>query len=70
MAGACEQVFWKCDFHREVDENCALLGYYAASSDNSLPTFWNNLSVFEILVLEEGTEVRRLEYKAVPQSGD
>ena len=26
-------------FRREVDENCALLGYYAASSSNSLPTF-------------------------------
>jgi len=30
---------------REVDENCALLGYYAASSDNSIPTFRDNLSV-------------------------
>jgi len=26
-------------FHREVDENRALLGYYAASSGNLLPTF-------------------------------
>jgi len=26
-------------FHREVDGNCALLVYYAASSGNSLPTF-------------------------------
>ena len=25
-------------FRREVDENCALLGYYAASSGNSFPT--------------------------------
>jgi len=32
-------------FRREVDENCALLGYYAASSGNSLPTFRDNLSV-------------------------
>jgi len=31
-------------FRREVDENCALLGYYAASSGNFLPTFRNNLS--------------------------
>jgi len=23
-------------------ENCAVLRYYAASSGNSLPTFWNN----------------------------
>jgi len=30
-------------FHHEVDEKCALLGYYAASSGNFLPmiqTFW------------------------------
>jgi len=26
-------------FPREVDENCALVGYYAASSCNSLTTF-------------------------------
>ena len=32
-------------FRREVDENCALLGYYAACSSNSLPTFQDNLSV-------------------------
>jgi len=32
-------------FSREVDENFSLLGYYAASSGNSLPTFRNNLSV-------------------------
>jgi hypothetical protein len=32
-------------FRREVAESCALLGYYAASSDNLLPTFRENLSV-------------------------
>jgi hypothetical protein len=32
-------------FVREVDENCALLGYYAASSGNFLPTSRDNLSV-------------------------
>jgi hypothetical protein len=26
-------------------ENCALVGYYAASSGNSLPTFRDNVSV-------------------------
>ena len=26
-------------------ENCALLAYYAASSGNFLPTFWDNLPV-------------------------
>jgi len=32
-------------FHCEVDENCAVLGYYAASSGNVLPAFRDNLSV-------------------------
>jgi hypothetical protein len=32
-------------FRREVDENCALLGYYAASSGNFLLTFRDNLLV-------------------------
>jgi len=32
-------------FLREVDEICAFLGYYAAYSGNSLPTFRDNLSV-------------------------
>jgi hypothetical protein len=31
-------------FRREVDENCAVMGYYAASSGNFLPTFRDNLS--------------------------
>ena len=32
------------DFRREVDEKYSLLGYYAASTDNFLPTFRDNLS--------------------------
>jgi len=32
-------------FSREVDENCALLGCYTASSGDLLPTFRDNLSV-------------------------
>jgi hypothetical protein len=32
-------------FRREVDENCALLGYYAARSRNFLSTFRDNQSV-------------------------
>ena len=32
-------------FHRKIDENCALLGYYATISGNFLPTFRDNLSV-------------------------
>jgi hypothetical protein len=31
-------------FRREVDENSSLLGYYAASSGNLLPTFRDNIS--------------------------
>jgi len=31
-------------FRREVSENCTLLGSYAASSGNLLPTFRDNLS--------------------------
>jgi hypothetical protein len=32
-------------FRREVDEKRALLGYYVVSIGNSLPKFWDNLSV-------------------------
>ena len=43
-------------FHREVPENCPLLGYYAESSGNLLPTFRDKLSVpssaFKIPILE------------------
>ena len=28
-----------------INENCASLCYYAASSGNNLPTFWDNLSL-------------------------
>jgi len=35
-------------FRREVAENCALLGYYAASGGNFLPTFRDNLSVLRV----------------------
>ena len=33
------------DFRREVAENCALVGYYAESSDGFIPTFRDNLWV-------------------------
>jgi hypothetical protein len=33
-------------FCRDDDEICTLLGYYAASSGNPLPTFRDNVSVF------------------------
>ena len=32
-------------FRRDVGEICALLGYYAASNGNTLPTFRDNVSV-------------------------
>ena len=40
-------------FFHEVAENCALLGYYAASSGNFLPTFRDNLwgPIFGVLAL-------------------
>jgi hypothetical protein len=38
-------------FRRHVDENCALLGCYAASSCNFVPTFRKNL-----LVLSSGVK--------------
>jgi hypothetical protein len=43
---AGDKVIFKISgFRREVDENCVLLGYNAASSGNFLPTFRDNLSV-------------------------
>ena len=38
------RIFWVFSgFRREVDENYALLVYYAVRSGNSLPTFQDNL---------------------------
>jgi hypothetical protein len=40
-------ISWHCvtaGFRRELDEICALLGYSAACSDDSLPKFHNNIS--------------------------
>jgi hypothetical protein len=37
--------FWRdSNFRRDVDENCALLDYYAPNSVNFLPTFRENRS--------------------------
>jgi hypothetical protein len=38
------------DFRRDVDDICALLGYYAASCGNCLPTFRDNVSVTSLRV--------------------
>jgi hypothetical protein len=48
-------------FRREVDENHALLGYYVASSGNSLPTLRDNLSALSsrvggLFTFEDGTD--------------
>ena len=40
-------------FRRQIDENCALLGFYAAISGNSLSTFRDNL---RFLTLEDETD--------------
>jgi hypothetical protein len=50
-------------FRHVVDEICTVLGYYAASISNTLPTFWDNVSVpssrvfLDFLTLEDGTDV-------------
>ena len=50
------------DFRREVHENCALLGHYASSNGNFLPTFRDNLSVplssveNQSLAIEDGAD--------------
>jgi len=48
-------------FRREVDENCVLLGYYAAGDGNSVPTIRDNQSVpssgvKEKTTIEDGTD--------------
>jgi hypothetical protein len=46
-------------FRRDVEEICALLGCYAASNGNPLPTFRDNLSVpsfLDFLTLEDGSD--------------
>ena len=53
------------DFRREVDEKCALLGYYAASSDNFLPSFRDNLSVPTSVV--KNPDLLRWDRQVVPK---
>jgi len=45
-------------FCHEVDENCALLDYYAVSNGNFLPTFRDNLSVPSSRSLRNNREQR------------
>lgn len=46
-------------FHHKIDENCAHLGYYAVSSVDFLPMFWDNVSfpssVVKFFTPEDGT---------------
>jgi hypothetical protein len=50
-------------FRRDVDEICALLGYYAASCGNCLPIFRDNVSVLSSRVKSP----RRLDRYVVPK---
>jgi hypothetical protein len=47
-------------FRRYVDEICALLGYYAASCGNCLPTFRDNVSVSSSRVNNYYTTLRNI----------
>jgi hypothetical protein len=51
-------------FRRDVDVICALLGYYAALSDNTLPTFRDN--IVPIFKGQDGTETSRNVGKGLP----
>ena len=46
LSHSCRQLhlYVISSFHRDVHEICPILGYYAAGSDNFLPTFRDNLS--------------------------
>jgi len=56
MKMICPKVSVISDFCGEVDENCALLGYYAASCVNSLrmlrATYGSNLEASRIWILD------------------
>jgi hypothetical protein len=54
-------------FRRKVDENCALLGDYAASSDIFLPTFTRCVITLKSIVLEN---VLRDNFKIAPGKSD
>jgi hypothetical protein len=66
FSDSCLNLYMRCvisGFHREAGENCAFLGYKAASSCNLLPTFMVDLSApcsgvknFGFLTLQGGTD--------------
>jgi len=41
----CQVIFYAVGKILLISENCALLGYYAVSSANFVPMFWDSLSV-------------------------
>jgi len=62
LTNECHELCVIWGLRHEVDESCAVLVYYAASSGNFLPTFWDNLrgTVFKG---EESTKESRLSQK-------
>jgi hypothetical protein len=49
-------------FHHEVEEDCTLIGYHAASSSSYLVTFWDNVSVPSLRVKGPKMLVRYYHY--------
>jgi len=45
-----------------LSENCALLGHYAASGGNFLPTFWDTRSLKIVPIDRPETSVRNYQY--------
>ena len=55
-------------FYCEVDENCAFLGYYTASSGNYLPVFWATYwSLLRRLKIQMILNPRRWDQQVVPK---
>jgi len=56
-------------FRREADQNCAVVGYYAASSGNCSLTFPDNLSVpsSRVLTLEDYSRRNNPEESSSPR---
>jgi len=50
-------------FRREVDENCALLGYYAAIRGNFIPTFQGQKMEGALVKLNPGLPWEKLHLK-------
>jgi hypothetical protein len=55
-------------FRRNVDDICALLGYYAILSGSSVPTFRDNLSISPIFKGQEIQEPLNMGLIACPET--